>query len=976
MTRQQKITADGDDRLIAANLRSWSGAQFPIVAIGGSAGSLQAFDFFFKHMPSESGYAFIIIVHLAPKTNLKLIDIFRQFTPMPVSQARDGMVVLPNHIYVIPPNKMMGIHHNQLLLFSLNKAFGINQSIDFFLQSLAEERWNLAVAVILSGMGNDGEKGVKLIKNKHGLVIVQNPDSAAYRSMPEASLAKNVANFVLHPRDMPKELIRHLNRPVLKNFRETVIIKEEYQETVLQKILLLLRSHIGHDFTLYKKNTIKRRIERRIAIHKLNGYESYFEYISEMPQEMDMLFKELLIGVTKFFRDQKAYETLSVFLHKRILQKNENDTLRVWVAGCSTGEEAYSIAMLILEFFDQNPAKPKPKIQIFATDLDDQAIKSARNGIYDDNLADDITPERLEKFFTQRNNKYVVKKELREMIVFAEHNLLKDAPFTRLDLLSCRNVMIYFSTALQRKLLPVFHYSLDKNGLLFIGPAETIGVYNEVFDILDAKWKIFRRNSEFTQMIKMIDFPFNIATQPAPSIKQLPIQTKNKVPMANNFHKLLVEHYTPAALLVNEKGDIIYINGDVNQYLQLIAGEAMMNIHKILKEELRYPIGNAIHQVWLSKRNTTIRDVKIKIGERLHHISFKVDYLDEEGFNGLLLVTFEDQGEVKRQTVKDLNVKDRQAVMELEKDLEFTKQQLHNTIEQMESSVEELKSTNEELQSTNEELQSTNEEALTTKEEMQSLNEELMTINLQYHNKAEELTRLNNDMKNLLDNTEIGTIFLDNNLNILRFTPQVTKLFNVIPQDVGRSITHIVSNFDYPAIENAILEVIERLIGRELEVKTRKNEWYNLRIMPYRTTDNFINGAVLTFTKITPLKSLERKLVTLLSYIQSVVDSLKNAAVILDKDQKVLVVNKAFLRLFHLKEFEVKEQFLMGIVVNRWHAEQLMQYLNTNTKNEQYLFEHNFPEIGFMKLRINIQHVTELGLNEHTASIVSFEKQE
>jgi two-component system CheB/CheR fusion protein len=972
----EKNTNEEELKLVATGRPQDPAEQFPIVAIGGSAGSLQAFEVFFKHLPLESGCAFVIVIHLAPDRNIDVTGLFKQFTPMPVLEARDGISILSNHVYVIPPNKDMGVHRNQLFLFDLSKTVGINRSIDFFLQSLADELWNHAVAIILSGMGNDGELGIRTIKEKLGMVMVQNPASALYKSMPEAAISTNVANFVLDPKDMPKALMNYLHHPMLKDPKGKSAMIAEYQHTILQKILLLLRSHIGHDFTLYKKNTITRRIERRIAVHKLAGFESYFDYISANPHEMDVLFKELLIGVTKFFRDPEAYQMLSVLLHQKILQKQETEHIRIWVAGCSTGEESYSIAMLILEFFDKYPSKTQPKVQIFATDLDIEAIEYARTGFYASNIAEEVSPERLARFFVPKNKGWVVKKDLREMIVFAKHNLIKDAPFTRLDLLSCRNVMIYFSATLQRKLIPVFHYSLNKNGILFIGPAETIGIYNEAFDIINPKWKIFEKNNEINQLTKMIDFPFNIATNPIRTIKNIPSKPLTKKPMANSFHKLLIENYTPSALLVNEKGDILYINGNINKYLQLNTGEAVMNIHKVLREELRYPTGNAIHQVWTSKKSAYFGEVKLELNEKMYHIGIKVDYLKDDEFNGLLLVAFQDYGEVKKRGTNHLNTIDKQAVIELEKDLELTKQQLHNTIEQMESSVEELKSTNEELQSTNEELQSTNEEALTTKEEMQSLNEELMTINLQYHNKAEELTRLNNDMKNLLDNTEIGTIFLDNNLNILRFTPQVTKLFNVIPQDVGRSITHIVSNFDYPAIENAILEVIERLAGKELEVKTKKNDWYNLRIMPYRTTDNFISGAVLTFTKITPLKSLERRLSTLLSYVQTVVDGFKMAAVILDKDQKVLVVNKTFLQLFHLKESDVKEQFLNGIVVNRWRAEKLFQYLTHNVKNDPYFFEHNFPEIGLIKLLVNIQHVSEYGLSEYTASIITFEKQE
>jgi two-component system CheB/CheR fusion protein len=950
-------------------------ARFPVIAIGGSAGSLQAFDDFFSEIPIHTGFAFIIIMHLAPEGNINVPGLFQRFTAMPVIEANDGIKIIPNHVYIIPPNKNMGIHNNQLLLFKIVQNNGASQAIDFFLQSLAEERWNKAVAIIFSGMGNDGQLGIKMIKEKLGMVMVQNPDTAQYKDMPNAAIDTFVSDFVLHPKEMSAALIKYLNHPLLQDPVDTKIAEEEYHYTILQKILLLLRSHIGHDFTLYKKNTITRRIERRMAVYKLSDFESYFDLISDNPIEMDILFKEMLIGVTKFFRDNDSFESIRKLLYTRITTKNEDEPIRVWIAGCSTGEEAYSIAILVLEFLAHNPLRQTQKVQIFATDLDDAAIEFARLGCYSSAIASDVSPERLERFFSEKNKGYVVKKELREMIVFAKHNLIKDAPFTRLDLLSCRNVMIYFSASLQKKLLPVFHYSLNKNGLLFLGPAETVGIYNEAFHILDAKWKIFERGNGLTSISKMIDFPFNIAT---PNIKtlKLPNKPQIKTPMANSFHKILVDHYTPASLLVNEKGDILYINGNVNKYLSLNSGEAIMNVNKIIRDELRYPLGNAIHQAWLHKKNLDFISIKITENGKTYMVAFAVDYLKDTHLQGLLVITFKDQGEVKRRK-KQSSVPtedEAQVISDLESELIFTKQQLHSTIEQMESSLEELKSTNEELQSTNEELQSTNEEALTTKEEMQSLNEELMTINLQYHNKAEELTRLNNDMKNLLDNTEIGTIFLDNNLNILRFTPQVTKLFNVIPQDVGRSITHIVSNFDYPAIETAIVEVIERLAGKELEVKTKKNEWYNLRIMPYRTMDNFISGAVLTFTKITPLKSLETKLSNLLSYVQTVVDNLKDPALILSNDQKVLVVNKAFLKLFHLKDYEVREHFFMEIVVNRWKTDKLTDLFSGDEKDTSIYLEHEFPEIGLKKLTIELHYVKAGNNQEHATVTVVFKE--
>ncbi|RZL05967.1 MAG: chemotaxis protein CheR, partial [Pedobacter sp.] len=503
-------------------------------------------------------------------------------------------------------------------------------------------------------------------------------------------------------------------------------------------------------------------------------------YMREHPQEIEILFKELLIGVTKFFRDSQAFNALKDALYARLVKKGEDESIRIWIAGCSTGEEAYSLAILVTEYLSVLKIKRLPKVQIFATDLDPHAIEHARAGFYFSNIISELSPDRLERFFIKKNNGYVVKKEVREMIVFAQHNLIKDAPFTKLDLLCCRNVMIYLTTDLQRKLLPVFHYSLSNKGLLFLGPAESVGIYTEAFNVIDSKWKLYERKDGISSLSKMVDFPFNISSQPKSEREKADKPTPKGI-ITEAFHNVLLEKHTPASLLVNDKGEILYINGKMDKYLQFHTGEAVMNIHKMAKEEIKYALGNAIYQASLHKDTINVSDIKITFNGQLSMIDFSVSYIDDLNLHGCLVIVFKDKGKPKRRlSVKsDQNQLHNGAVEELEKELIYTKQQLHTTIEQMETSLEELKSTNEELQSTNEELQSTNEEALTTKEEMQSLNEELMTINLQYQNKAEELTRLNNDMKNLLDNTEIGTIFLDNHLNILRFTPQVTRLFNV-----------------------------------------------------------------------------------------------------------------------------------------------------------------------------------------------------
>ena len=950
-------------------------SSFPIIGMGGSAGSFHAFEKFFMHMPIRSGMAFVIIMHLDKSHVIDVARILQPITSMAIKEAHDGVMVQPDHIYIIPPGKDMGIHNGQLLLMEASRYKGAHMSIDYFLQSLAEDQQNNAVGIIFSGMGADGETGIRMIKEKLGMVMVQDPATAEYDSMPATSIKTNMVDYVLSPEEMPVKLIQYLNHPAIRDPQaETDFTMNQSNHTHLQKILMLLRSNTGHDFTLYKKSTIVRRIERRIAFHQLTDYVDYINFLRENPSEIMQLFNELLIGVTKFFRDRDAFEALKNKLYPILAAKKENDPIRIWIAGCSTGEEAYSIAMLVIEYLDTVKLTKVPKLQIFATDLDPQAIDHARSASYFSNITSEISPERLARFFIKVNEGYVVKKEVREMIVFAQHNLIKDAPFTRLDLLCCRNVLIYLTSELQKKIIPVFHYSLATNGLLFLGPAESVGTFGDSFSSLDNKWKIFQKKEGTAALGNMLDFPFHVANQNNKNLKiHLPVKSL-KSPMAETFHKILLESFTPASLLLNERGDILYINGQTSRYMQINSGEAIFNIHRLAKEELRYALGNAMHQAWDKKDKVEVPEIKIKEGDQIYVVGFRVDYIVEVPLQDMLLVTFHDYGPVKKRRAdkgKNIDPSRQGAVEELEKELIYTKQQLHSTIEQMETSLEELKSTNEELQSTNEELQSTNEEALTTKEEMQSLNEELMTINLQYQNKAEELTQLNNDMKNLLDNTEIGTIFLDNHLNILRFTPQVTRLFNVIPGDVGRSITHIVSNFEYPFLEDAIKEVIEKLVGKEMEVSTKKDEWYNLRIMPYRTMDNFISGAVVTFTKITPVKAMENKLTSLINYAKNTVNLSADAALILDKDKKVLVSNKAFLELFKLKEEDILEQPLLELVHNKWKTSKLDALLDS-AGTEEIFIQQEIAGLGMMGFFVSAQEISKDDTGKTLVSVLTF----
>jgi two-component system CheB/CheR fusion protein len=951
-----KVVNEKSDAAVVQTVKTKS---FPIVGIGGSAGSFPSFEKFFTHLPVDSGMAFVLILHLDPQHKGQISTLISNYTAMPVIEAVDGMEIEPNKVYIIPPNKDMGVHNRKLLLLNPAKPHGYRQPIDYFLQSLAEDQWNKAVAIIFSGMGSDGETGVRMIKEKLGMAMAQDPETAQYNSMPLAAISTNLVDYVLSPEEMPLKLIQYLNHPVLAEEASEQVRTAIQNSNSIQKILMLLRSQTGHDFSLYKKSTITRRIDRRIAFHQVIDYAAYVNFLRENPQEIDILFNELLIGVTKFFRDASAFESLKPKICALANKKNGSEPFRIWIAGCSTGEEAYSVAMLLIECLNEMNKNEWPKLQLFATDLDAEAIEHARNGVYFDNIVADVSAARIEKFFIRKDNTFQVKKELREMIVFAQHNLIKDAPFTRLDLLCCRNVMIYLTSELQKKIIPIFHYSLNPNGIMFMGPAETIGGFTDMFVSADPKWKIYERKDGSPLVGKVIDFPFHVARQyPLNTMKIDDMEKQiNKRSVADTFNRILLENFTPSSVLVNEKGDILYSNGKTGKFLELPSGEAVMNIHKMAREELRYVVGNIIHQARSQKGEVAINDIKLKDGGLVRLINLKATLLEETGLQGLVLVVFEDKGYLKKVSIKPKpgDDKSKAAVEELEKELVYTKQQLNSTIEQMETSLEELKSTNEELQSTNEELQSTNEEALTTKEEMQSLNEELMTINMQYQGKAEELTRINNDVKNLLDSTEIGTIFLDHNLDILRYTPQVRKLFNLIPTDVGRPITHVVSNFDNSTIESDIKTVIDTLANREIEVKTKTNEWYRVRIMPYRTLDNFISGAVLTFSLITAYKQLEYLSEDLRKSIDTITSLYPEPAAVLDGDLNIRTMNEPFRKLFNIKQQKRLNQQFIPLIGQFNKTEKLVKLLNNVKKfgaSESGIFNFDGSLAGTSKISI------------------------
>ncbi|MDO9596948.1 MAG: chemotaxis protein CheB, partial [Azoarcus sp.] len=698
---------------------------FPIVGIGASAGGLEALEQFLSTVPVDSGMAYVIVQHLDPTHKGMMPELLQRATTLPVMQVKNRLKVKPNHIYVIPPNREMSILHGTLYLFEPTTPRGQRLPIDLFLHSLAEDRRQQAVAVILSGMGSDGSAGMRAVKENGGLAVAQEPASGAYPSMPQSAIDTGLVDIVAAPNELPARIIGHVKH--VSAHPETVI--DNLLQSGLEKVLILLRARNGHDFSLYKKSTLYRRIERRMDVHQIDRIATYVRFLQENPQEIDLLFREFLIGVTNFFRDPQAWERLRDLAFPQLFARSPaGRPMRAWVAGCSTGEEAYSLAMTFREAIDKHQPAGRFSLQIFATDLDGDAIDRARQGRYPSSIANEVSADRLARFFIATDDAYLVGKEIREMVIFAPQNMIQDPPFTKLDLLLCRNVLIYFGPELQKKLLPLFHYSLAPGGIMFLGNSETVGSESELFSTIDIKGRLFRRIDKPPQKLG-IDFPSTFQSHhgSASDTKSLP-PSANLQTLAD---QLLLEQFSPAAVLVNGRGDIVYINGRTGHYLEPAAGKANWNIHAMAREGLRQELGAALHQVTRNRGRVERADLRVVDEGKTRAVDLTVQMIEApEQLCGMVMIAF---SETHQQP--DHGPQDKKPRSMKQSAMEHQLQQAHDEVrtlrEEMQTSQEELKSTNEELQSTNEELQSTNEELTTSKEEMQSLNEELQTVNVE-----------------------------------------------------------------------------------------------------------------------------------------------------------------------------------------------------------------------------------------------------
>ncbi|MEI7831908.1 MAG: CheR family methyltransferase [bacterium] len=939
---------------------------FPIVGIGASAGGLASFEAFFRNMPadSESGMAFILVQHLAPSHESLLGELIRRYTTMPVYDIKDGMAIERNSVYIITPDTDLSIFHGRLHLLQQSTPSGIPLPIDHFFKSLAQEKREAAIFILFSGAGSDGTLGVRAAKEMGGMVMAQSPETAEYASLPQSAIATGLVDYVLPPENMPAQLLAYIQHSTTLSMPEDGTAPPD---EALQKILLLLRAHTGHDFSGYKQNTILRRIERRIVIHQLDNLADYARYLQQTPQEATILFRELLIGVTQFFRDPDAFAVLKTQVVPQLFEgKSARDSVRVWVPGCSTGEEAYTLAILLQEYATEK--HPAVKVQLFATDIDATAIEIARGGIYPVNIVSDVPVAYLGRYFIQEEKGYRLQKAIRDMVVFAEQDLILDPPFSHMDLISCRNLLIYLNGDVQKALLPLFHYALNAEGYLFLGSSETIGEFTDLFSTSQRKWKIYKRKVAVTpsrQIPTLHPLLTGINRMHTSSSQQ--VRPEEQKSLRGIVEQSLLEHYAPPSVLINEAEEVLYIHGSIGRYLEPASGEANLNIIRMARPGLRLELATAVRKAIAQKRTVDIKGLRMQANEQVQTLNLSVIPVSLGKSTGLYLVLFFDvptvlvipEGTTGHMVTADME----QHIAELERGL-------RTRDEYLATHVEELTTANEELQSANEELQSTNEEMDTSREELQSVNEELSTVNAELQKKIEELSQANDDMNNLLAGTDVGTVFIDRELRIKRFTPAATMIVNLIPTDIGRPIAHLATNLrHYNSLLADARQVFETLLPSEVEVQSTDGKWYLMRILPYRTRKNVVDGVVLTFVDITSLRAMQEQVrdaqlaEQVHAFAESIVETVREPLLVLDGDLHVISVNDAFIRIFKVKREETVGNLLYELGNGQWNIpvlhKLLEEVLPKHTTIRDYEVTHTFEHIGSQVMLLNARELRQ-----------------
>ncbi len=973
-------------------------ASFPIVGIGASAGGLAAFEAFFAGMPGDADpdMAFVLVQHLAPDHKSILTELIQRYTRMKVFEVEDGMVVQPNCAYIIPPNRDMAFLNGALHLLEPSAPRGQRLPIDFLFRSLAQDQCERAICIVLSGTGSDGALGVRAIKDAGGMVMVQSPATAEFDGMPRSAVATGVVDYELPPSEMAAQLMNYVAHAFGKLPRLTVQVAPQ-NGNALKRIFILLRAQTSHDFSQYKPSTIYRRIERRMAVNQIETVDGYVKFLQQSSQEVEALFRDLLIGVTNFFRDPEVFRTLEdQVIPKLFDNKPAGSVVRVWSTGCSTGEEAYSIAILLQERMEA--LKQRYTVQVFATDIDSRAIATARLGLYPAGIAADITPQRLARFFTPESDGsgYRIHKSIRDMLVFSEQDVLKDPPFSKLDLVSCRNLLIYLDGNLQKRLIPLFHYALNPNGMLFLGSSEGVGDFHDLFHTLDRKAKLFQRKPDFHGMQRAVPsrfLPAPGAVDVVPTAGAAKAAAPAKLPLRDLTEQALLNALAPPSALVNRAGDILYVYGRTGMYLEPASGESgVNNILKMAREGLRQDLTIALRKA--VSTHETVRAMGLSIKTNGHftttHLSVSPVSMVAPGATGIaedadsslylvMLQAAPEQGHgvtplhVVRPSAphseSEASADAAAQIAALRHELRAKDEYLQTTHEELETSNEELKSSNEEMQSVNEELQSTNEELETSKEELQSVNEELATVNNELQTKVADLSRSNNDMNNLLAGTGVATVFVDPQLRILRFTPAVTQIINLIPGDVGRPVGHIVSNLvGYDQLVQDAQAVLNTLAPKEVELQTKAGKWYMMRIQPYRTLNNVIEGVVLSFVDINDMVKIRTALhkTNEVLRLAVVVRDAHDAITVQDLDGTILAWNPGAVKLYGWSEAEALAMNVRKRMPAEQHAQAkaLVQQLSRGETVAPYTAQRLNKAGNALSV-----HITATGLIDHAGQV-------
>jgi len=832
---------------------------FKVVGIGASAGGLEALQEFFKNTPEESGAAFVIVQHLSPDYKSLMDELLSRYTKMVIHRVTDGMNLQPDHIYLITPGKNMTIFQGKLFLTEQDLSRAMNMPIDIFMRSLAQDQGKNAVGIILSGTGSDGTLGIRAIKEHGGMVISQDDRSAKFDGMPRSTISTGMVDYILTPGEMPEALVNYIKHPFIQ---KTVKIENQISrdEDYLSKIIMIIREITGIDFSNYKESTIIRRLEKRISINRYDNIEDYVKFIAENKREVNILYKELLIGVTRFFRDVEAFNRVKELIIPELLKEsNRKEPLRIWCVGCSTGEEAYSLAMLIKERIDELDVNPE--VKLFATDIDKDSIEFAGVGVYPESIVSDVSAERLSRFFTRKEGGYQINEEVRNMVVFAAHNILRDPPFSKMDLISCRNMLIYLNNQVQQKILSMFYFSLKNEGFLFLGSSESVGNMSTGFSALDTKAKIYKYQPGYTppdnEFYRIPEMQKN--QRDLKNIGSYYQQNKPQQFRLDNIFDEILSDFIPPSVIVDDDYNIIHSINNVNDFLRIPMGQMTFNILKMLPADLGTMVSSLLRRARKNNQEVIYENVRVEdFGNQMIRVSGR--RLDnKKTWEVYYIISFHLNPEKGSSANEEENVQKidadsqyQERINELEKELQYTKENLQATVEELETSNEELQSSNEELIASNEELQSTNEE-------LQSVNEELHTVNAEHQQKIEELTQLNNDMNNLLRNTNIGTLFIDRKLSIRKLTDIAEEITNIRNSDIGRPVEHISLEHIYPDFVNDIKDVLDNLQAKEKEIKLKPGTWYLVRIVPYRTAVNAVDGVIITFIDITNLKTSREK---------------------------------------------------------------------------------------------------------------------